>query len=809
MPDLDEALLPLGLEPTDDQRIIAAAMDEDAREGMISLIEAPAATGKTIAMVWHALSLAERTGERVLIAVPTLAVMRQTLSVARTMATGDWSNLKVVPIYGRQEYVHETGARIWFEDNLPDALGTYRAWASSQTNLGWSRESLNQTLLNNGFPVSLPIEGSLLGRPTSPAEAAYQVQFETDATVVVCTHAFLARDVVKRTGRAGEDETTHDAVMEANGRRLAMETAQDALLPAWRHLVVDEAHQLAGQFRLALTSRLSYARLRAIIADRIIAGASISARMLANLDKAIHVLENGDIGDGKGRQKHLSMENRFHTAVVRGVTNCIPEDASTLGANEADTAYLQRFRDAALLAQRQRRANAPKLTWTDAHGKLGLSVMPLRFARQLDFCFRSCRSAALLSATLYSGDEDVPHDHIMRQLALPPERVRARDAIISDWQVKPVILHLPDEASAQKLNPTMLGWSASLTSLIARAASDVTAGTLVLFTSKATIDEVVSLVTDPNNRIIVTDDKGATDAVRRFTEAAAAGRRPIWLATGPAWTGVDIPDEALDALVITRLPFGITNPVTQDHLRGSTQTKGDYRDAENDMLKILAQGIGRLVRSRDSDRRRHLWIADGRITGHPAGKRAAVLLERYRDREPYNARTAQTAEAPANPVRDQTQEDDDMNRSNGGRRTPAVRLADRRTRRRSAPSPVTGGGAEDEVPTPSTAPSASDVAVEPAPVTRPITDQVESPATSNRAKPAEAFKIRRTYSTGRPRLPKSSYRDIDVSRKADTREAVELIRQATNAAPREREQLLLEALEVLTVKPKKIGRKRG
>lgn len=793
MPDLTEAMLALGLAPTDEQRTIAGAMDEDARNGMISLIEAPAATGKTVAMVWHALSLAERTGERVLVAVPTLAVMRQTLSVARKMAQAGWPDLAVAPIHGRQEYVHETGARDWLEENHPDALDVYRAWVSAQTIHGWTRPSLNDAMLVAGLHASLPVEGSLLGRPTSPAEAAYKAQFDTQARVIVCTHAFLARDVVKRTGAAGKDETTHDAVVQANARRLALETEDDIILPAWQHLVVDEAHQLAGQFRLTLTSHLSYARLRAIIAERVIAGADIPVRMLANLDKAITVLERGDIGEGKSRQKHLSMENRHHAAVVRGVTNCIPEDASALGADEADTAYLQRFRDAALLAQRQRRMNAPKLTWTDRHGKLGLSVMPLRFARQLDFCFRSCKSAALVSATLYSGDEDVPHDHIMRQLALPPERVKAHDAIISDWQTEPVILHVPDAASAPALNPTGRDWILPLARLIATAASDVAAGTLVLFTSRATIDEIVAAVHDPDGRIILTDDKGATDALRRFVEAAAAGRRPIWLATGPAWTGVDIPDAALDALVITRLPFGIASPVTQDHLLGTTRTKGDYRDAENDMLKILMQGIGRLVRSRDSDRPRHLWIADGRITGHSAGKRAEALLARYRNRQPYDARAA-LPEAASKHTQDTTQEEADMTRSNGGRRAPTTRIADRRTRRREkAAEPRDTVAPTDADPTPAT-----DTA-----------GPVEAdPVAQDAAPPSGTFKIRRTYSTGRPRLAKSAYRDIKVSRKADTREAVALIRMATTSAPREKEQLLREALEVLMVKAKKIGRKR-
>ena len=73
MPEFTEALALLGIDPHPEQIVMTRAMAADAPEGAVTLLEAPPASGKTLAIAWHACSLHQDTGERVLIAVPTLA----------------------------------------------------------------------------------------------------------------------------------------------------------------------------------------------------------------------------------------------------------------------------------------------------------------------------------------------------------------------------------------------------------------------------------------------------------------------------------------------------------------------------------------------------------------------------------------------------------------------------------------------------------------------------------------------------------------------------------------------------------------
>lgn len=633
MPDIDRALSLLGVMPHPEQVVMAQAMARDARDGAITLLEAPPASGKTLAIAWHACALNQDTGDRVLVAVPTLTIMRQMVSTIRTLGKAAFPDVAIAAIHGRQEFVHPKRAREWLAAIRPDALDAYDAWACAQGEGGWTRSSLDETMRGVGLDIDMPVETSILTSRDTDAEAPYRLQFETTAGVVVCTHAFLARDVTTRVARQGVD--AGEDLVEANERRLRMETAEDRILPEWRHLIVDEAHQLAAGFMMALTTRLSYRKLLDALDACVTAGADVPVKQLEALRKAVIIAERNPPSTGLRRSRRLSMDNRFDAALVRQVTNCIPEDPSTLGVDEATATHMRRFRDAATLAQRNRRMCAPSVTWSDVQGALGLAVAPLTFARQLDFCFRSCRSVALLSATLYSHDDETPHDHIQRQLSLPPDRTRAHAALPSRWSTDPVTLCMPDAEAAAALDPRRRDWTSSLAEIVAKA-SGGDLGTLVLCTAHRTVADVADLLAvDHGGRILVTDDRGVGPTGDRFVEAVRRGERPIWIATGPAWTGLDLPDDVLDALVVARLPFGMANPMMQDHMTTMMRTRVGYRDVETDMLKVFRQGIGRLVRNRSSTRPRRLWIADGRITGQPAGARAAALLSAYAHVETY------------------------------------------------------------------------------------------------------------------------------------------------------------------------------
>jgi CRISPR type IV-associated DEAD/DEAH-box helicase Csf4 len=104
--------------------------------------------------------------------------------------------------------------------------------------------------------------------------------------------------------------------------------------------------------------------------------------------------------------------------------------------------------------------------------------------------------------------------------------------------------------------------------------------------------------------------------------------KPLWLAVGSAWTGVDIgghdpwtdlfgetmkaaDDNVLTDLVIPRLPFGTNQSLSHLlRMRISPSMPWDTLDAS---LR-LKQALGRLVRRADLPKQRRIFILDARLT---------------------------------------------------------------------------------------------------------------------------------------------------------------------------------------------------
>lgn len=112
-----------------------------------------------------------------------------------------------------------------------------------------------------------------------------------------------------------------------------------------------------------------------------------------------------------------------------------------------------------------------------------------------------------------------------------------------------------------------------------------------------------------------------------FLRASNQGVKPIWLAVGSAWTGVDIgghdpwerlfgkqvaaaEDNVLTDLVIPRLPFGTNQSFThQWRIRTFPNVPWDLFDAA---LKFK-QALGRLVRRAGLPSNRRIHVLDGRL----------------------------------------------------------------------------------------------------------------------------------------------------------------------------------------------------
>jgi ATP-dependent DNA helicase DinG len=112
-------------------------------------------------------------------------------------------------------------------------------------------------------------------------------------------------------------------------------------------------------------------------------------------------------------------------------------------------------------------------------------------------------------------------------------------------------------------------------------------------------------------------DGTAVELARRFREARGA----VLLGTASFWEGVDFPGEALEVLVLERLPFPVpTDPLIEarcERIEAEGES-GFARVMVPEAILRFRQGIGRLVRRRSD--RGVVVLLDPRIVGRSYGK---------------------------------------------------------------------------------------------------------------------------------------------------------------------------------------------
>jgi ATP-dependent DNA helicase DinG len=159
----------------------------------------------------------------------------------------------------------------------------------------------------------------------------------------------------------------------------------------------------------------------------------------------------------------------------------------------------------------------------------------------------------------------------------------------------------------------------------ARLAVDLAAaadgGMFVLFTShrdvRALASELRARGVERRWPLLVHGDDGRDVLLKRFRESG----RAILLGTASFWEGVDVPGDALHALMIAKLPFRVpTEPITAAHCEAIVANGGDafVEYMLPHAALRLKQGFGRLIRSATD--RGVVVIADPRIVTKAYGR---------------------------------------------------------------------------------------------------------------------------------------------------------------------------------------------
>jgi Rad3-related DNA helicase len=588
--------------------------------GKIGFLEAATGLGKSRLIAQTIVHITTTNPKaQTVVAAPTLSVLAQLIKESAFVAGFPASN-KIAVLLGRNQYINESALLDGLNDLTHERATNDEGRKQAKSLIEW---------INNGSPVisefgqlfatyipnlshltddarslapDLPINAFTMARKSkgSDEETAAEIIQEmkaaaVNAQVIFCTHAYLAAQIK----------------LQANFNIAAVQ---------FSHLIVDEAHLLEEAVASSMGSEYhAYAAVRwAKSYDGPNARAIREAAELIRTELFRIQTKDGHVYDAKMARK------------IRDLFRPIGELLKEKFAPE----YYHIVRNIA-------RDEAPLfLTFSPIRRYPAVSTGPRTVRTYLEkHLWAKVKSAILYSATIYTqGKDGAPSAHYQRvKLGIDGNRALQFPPLTYADIYNAPTLHLPNKADAPSLcypggddgiessahHTSFNAWAKKIACHIATVAETAKGGTLVLTTSFADLRAIgIHLPEGLRLRLVdATGDHSTNRNSAEFKKTARAGLRPIWIATGAAWTGLDLRDDhaitadsdnLLTDLVIVRLPLCLVKTTTQLCRREWMKFSADIHET----VIRFKQGLGRLIR-RPGLQNRRIHILDGRLITLP------------------------------------------------------------------------------------------------------------------------------------------------------------------------------------------------
>jgi ATP-dependent DNA helicase DinG len=619
-----------GFRPRQGQLEMARAVAETVEQGGSLVVEAGTGVGKTFAYLVPALL----SGERVLVSTATKALQDQLFARdLPRLAAAFGLPVKLALLKGRASYLCpyrlELARR---EALLPDRatvslLAKVERWAQG-THTGDLAELPGLDERSPLLPFITSTRENCLGSDCDhyrdcPVMQARKQALAADI-VVINHHLFFADLAVRETGMA-------------------------ELLPSVRVVVFDEAHQLNETGVQFLGHQLGTTQLLELARDALAAGLTLaqgladwqglsstlelSARdlrlLFARAGRNARLAWSGELPEGLEASAWQESLDRVRSACEQlesGLDLVVETAPDFVRLQERVTEIQHR------LKAFQAPAAVGHVRWVEVGTQVRLLEAPLDIAEAVRTRLLGAqtptdnplpRSWIFTSATL--GDDDQLR-WFTEPCGLEAARVLQVDSPF-DYP-RQAVLFVPREM----VLPSDPQHSTQVGELATRIARTLGGRTLVLTTTLRALQSIgeqlqQAFADEAQVEVLVQGQGSKRELMARFREGEVGGRGCVLVASATFWEGFDVPGEALQAVVIDKLPFPPPNdPVVQARSERLTQSgRSAFKDYFLPEAAVsLKQGAGRLIR-RETDRG-VLVVCDTRLSTTGYGRRLMSAL---------------------------------------------------------------------------------------------------------------------------------------------------------------------------------------
>jgi len=625
-------------QPRQGQTDMALAVADTLEKGGSLVVEAGTGIGKTFAYLVPALL----SGERVLLSTATKTLQDQLFSrdipdVIKALGLP----LKLAMLKGRGSYLCQQRLELALSSaSLPDrhavkTLAVVQQWAKTTVS-GDLAEVPSLDEQSALIPLITSNRDNCLGSPCPHWRECHVNQARREAmaadVVVINHHLFFADMAVRESGMA-------------------------ELLPTVRVVIFDEAHQLNETGIQFLGKQLGSGQLLDLARDTLTAGLQL-ARGLVDWQTLTGAFEKA-VRDWRllvGKQP-ANAKLRWSQAQPQGID---PQDwRQALDEVSRAASALQDALDVVMDAAPDFQRLHERLG--DVLGLIDYFASPCAVGsvRWLDVSSQMrCMEAPLdiadvVQTKLLDAQVITVPDAEQQPVALPRSWIFTSATLGSDpqlrWFTEPCGLQNAQVLQVQSpfdyenqawlyvprgmVSPKDPQHSEQVASLSWQVACTLGGRTLVLTTTtralRAIGDQLLASANDnPDMDILVQGQHPKRELMQRFRQAIEpGGKGKVLVATASFWEGFDVPGDALQAVIIDKLPFPPPNdPLVEAR---SQRLEAQGRSSFNDYFLpeagvSLKQGAGRLIR-RETDRGA-LVICDNRLVSTPYGRRLLAVL---------------------------------------------------------------------------------------------------------------------------------------------------------------------------------------